>query len=275
MRTHPKLPLKWAGGKQRLIEVLRTHIPRRRRLIEPFVGGGSVFLSLDGYPGGYLLGDANADLAALWQRLKVDPGSLIARCRPFFSADYHCPHAYYAVREQFNRATCDVERTARFIYLNRFGFNGLYRVNRRGQLNTPYGYPQRLPAFPEAALWHAAARLQSADVVHGDFASVMRFAGAGDVVYADPPYLVEEGAASCHCSYTAGGFTFADHARLVESARAAARRGAVVVISNHDSDVARRLYRHFRLECVSVRRSLASDPARRKPARELLAVLEP
>lgn len=262
--------LKWAGGKQRLLKTLLPLFPFGARLIEPFVGAGSVFLGSN-YPA-YILNDANADLVAVWTALKLSPSDFVRDAAAYFCEANYKKSSYLDLREAFNASPDPYFRATLLPYLNRFGFNGLYRVNRAGEFNVPYGKPARLPVFPMDAALQAADRLQHAVVQTGDFQGVIDLAVAGDIVYCDPPYHSSVRGAS-FSAYTSGGFDDSDHLRLADSARAAAARGARVFISNHDTPVTRALYADFTIHELHVNRSIASTTARRGTCGELLAVL--
>jgi len=262
--------LKWSGGKARLLSQLLPLLPRRNRLIEPFVGAGSVFLAA-----GFercVINDANPDLIAVWAALQSRPDEFMRRSAEFFSPENHNREAYLRIRGEFNAATERFERAVRVPYLNRFGFNGLFRVNRSGAFNVPYGAPSSLPGFPEKQMAAAADRLKTCVVLNGGFMGAIEQAGCGDVLYCDPPYSPLSDAGS-FVSYTAGGFGAADHEMLVEACVVAVSRGAVALISNHDTPATRELYRGWRIEQVSVRRSIAADAANRGVIRELVAIL--
>lgn len=268
-----KPPLKWAGGKQRLLNSLLPHIPSKGRLIEPFVGAGSVFLAAGDRD--LVVNDANPDLIAMFRALKRDPELYIDAARPYFVDGMHSQVVYLQTRELFNK-TSDLEaRAVMLLYLNRFGFNGLYRVNKTGGFNTPYGHPRTIPKFPERELRQLAQRLQHAQIMCGDFQHAMALASAGDVVYCDPPYVdASEGRAS-FVGYVSGGFCSAQQVQLVDETWAAVGRGATVVLSNHDTPAARSLYAGMHHHSVEVRRSIAGSVDGRGMVRELIAVASP
>ena len=272
---NPKLtpPLRWAGGKQRLLPALLPHIPSTGRLIEPFVGAGSVFLNAGQRD--IVINDLNRDLVSMYQMLQDAPGDYIDVARTLFADSMHSQHAYLDIRRKFNSSTDLRERAVFFLYLNKFNFNGLYRVNRRGEYNVPYGHSQTLPTFPEEQLLAMAARLKSARILHGDFRVPMDMAAIGDVVYCDPPYANTTSGTSSFVGYTYTGFTTNDQIDLAALARDASGRGATVILSNHDSKWVRDLYAGMELHSVDVRRSIAANAARRKPACELIAVFRP
>jgi DNA adenine methylase len=222
-----------------------------------------------------VINDANADLIGFYRCLQRDVAGLIEVAEPMFSSAHMTPEAYLHNRARFNAGGTEVERAALLLYLNKFGFNGLYRVNRQGKLNVPYGHPKSLPSFPRQALLDMATRLQGVEIMCGDFKLPMALATAGDVVYCDPPYVDTSLTRKSFTAYTASSFGQAQQLELVEQARAAVARGATVVVSNHDSEVARKLYQDAEIHSFEVRRSIAANGEARLPARELIAVFRP
>lgn len=271
--TSPSSPLKWIGGKQRLLPDLIPIFPTATRLVEPFVGAGSVFAALT-YPR-LLLADNNPNLINLYRELQAHPEALIAKTCELFTEQYKAAEVYAELRRRYNREGLEPqERAALLIYLNRFGFNGLYRVNRAGEYNVPYGHHQKLPAFPGEAMLRYSARLQGAELVCADFEHVMERAVPGDVVYCDPPYADLENRAS-FTGYGSSGFAWEDQVRLVEKAIELSSRGVPVLISNHDTQATRRLYRDAEIYSFSVRRSVAASQSARGDVHELVAVFTP
>jgi DNA adenine methylase len=268
--TASKPFLKWSGGKQRLLPELARRLPHGKRLIEPFVGAGSVFLGLQFES--YVINDVNADLIAVWSALQNQPREFIERANALFCAENHTAEAYLRIRASFNEETDRFERAVMFPYLNRFGFNGLFRVNLAGKFNVPYGRPSSLPGFPLKEMEAAHDKLKCTTILNGGFAFATEQAGVGDVVYCDPPYLDSTSGAS-FTGYSSGGFTVRDHEELLEAGLRAVSRGATVVMSNHDTPQTRQLYRLWHQESVSVRRSIAANSSSRGEAKELIATM--
>lgn len=262
--------LKWAGGKQRLLHDLKARLPLGKRLIEPFLGAGSVFLGT-AYPQ-YLLGDANPDLMAVWAALQSRPREYIERASQLFTSQNWSEDSYYLLRDEYNRQADRFERAVHFVYLNRFGFNGVYRVNSKGALNTPYGKPRSMPGFPWDELSRAAEKLSHATLHAGDFRFALEQASEGDVVYCDPPYSSID--QPSFTAYTQAGFGVDQHEWLRHLAEEAVERGAVVAISNHDSPHTRALYSGWSIHELTVARTVSAQTNARQPARELLAVLQ-
>jgi DNA adenine methylase len=263
--------LKWPCGKARVLGELLPRLAAGRRLIEPFVGSGVVFLNTD-YDR-YLVGDANPDLIGLYRLLQESPEEVVAAARDLFRPENNQPCAYYFLRDEMNASEAGLRRTALFIYLNRHAFNGLCRVNAAGRFNVSFG-KYAAPYFPEAELWGMATKLREVKLHLGDYEDLMLQAGPGDVVYCDPPYVPLSPTAS-FTAYSAGGFGHADQERLARAAERAAGFGATVVVSNHDTPTARALYAGAdEVHAFEVSRSISARAETRGKAPELLAVFQ-
>lgn len=263
--------LKWAGGKYSLIEPIKNQLPDGKKLIEPFVGAGSVFLNTD-YDH-YLLNDINADLITLYQFVKRRPKTFIKDARRLFTPRHNQSDAYYHLRAEFNHSNDSYYRSLLFLYMNRHGYNGLCRYNSKGIFNVPFG-DYRKPYFPEAELEHFAEKAKRATFICRSFEHVFRRARKGDVIYCDPPYapLLQ---ASNFTSYATGGFGLDDQSELARHAqRTANKRNIPVLISNHDTQLTRALYEKAQLTSLSVARSISQKGDGRKPVSELLALYE-
>lgn len=261
--------LKWAGGKYSLIGPIKNQLPEGKKLIEPFVGAGSVFLNTD-YDN-YLLNDINADLITLYQYVKRRPKTFINDAKQLFNARNNHADAYYALRAQFNASTDPYYRSLVFLYLNRHGYNGLCRYNSKGIFNVPFGDYSK-PYFPQAELEFFAEKAKRAKFICQSFEHVFRRARKGDVIYCDPPYapLVQ---GSNFTSYATGGFGLDDQSELARHAlRAACKRQIPVLISNHDTPLTRALYETAQISQLSVARSISQKGDGRKPVKELLAL---
>lgn len=262
--------LKWPGGKFRLVERIRTLLGPGRRLVEPFLGSGAVFLNTD-YDR-YLLGDSNGDLIDLFHRVAADGAAFIATGRELFTGAMNHANKYYALREEFNRTRPSRRRAAIFLYLNRHCYNGLCRYNGSGKFNAPFGRYLR-PYFPEKELRGFMEKSRSARLVHAGFEETLGEARRGDVVYCDPPYTPLS-STSHFTDYHTGGFGWSDQERLAHLAQKLAARGIPVVISNHDTVATRVLYSALgaKLTGFKVRRSISCNAKRRNRVGELLAV---
>jgi DNA adenine methylase len=265
--------LKWAGGKTKLVPVIRGLVPAdAKRLIEPFVGSGAVALNLD-LPAA-ILADRNADLMGLYRELKRGGKRFIAECAELFTPDANSAEVYYARRAEFNAATDRRRKAALFVYLNRHGYNGLCRYNSRGGFNVPFGR-YVAPGFPREPMQAFQARLTRCELKAADFRPILAAAGPGDFVYCDPPYVPASVTAN-FTAYSRTAFGPAEQADLAAAGRDAARRGACVVISNHDNPTTRELYadadEHHEL---LVGRRISCRPGGRTAVPELIVVYRP
>ncbi|RUO64016.1 DNA adenine methylase Dam [Pseudidiomarina planktonica] len=261
--------LKWAGGKYGLIEPITRLLPSGNKLIEPFVGAGSVFLNTD--YSRYLLNDINQDLITLYRTVKRKPVGFIKDARTFFNAQNNTEQAYYSMREQFNASTDGYERSLLFLYLNRHGYNGLCRYNSSGGFNVPFGQ-YRKPYFPEAELEHFAEKAKRATFTCLSFEDVFRRARTGDVMYCDPPYAPLTTTAN-FTSYASGGFNLEhQHELALRAERLARKRDIPVLVSNHDTELTRVLYKNAQLTTLQVARSISQNGAKRHKVAELLAL---
>lgn len=290
--------LKWAGGKRQLLPELRAFYPGRfERYVEPFLGSGAVFLDLhnlgllDGR--GVALSDINADVIGCYQAVRDFPRQVIAALRTLESG-YRTRGAahFYEVRDgEFNPARRLVHASAdpagaytpplaaMLIYLNRTGYNGLFRVNARGEFNVPAGRYASPRICDEGNLyaWSEALGRPGLTLRVLAFDRCLDEAGPGDFVYLDPPYAPLSGTAR-FTAYTAGGFGAPEQERLQRGVIALAARGASVLLSNSAAPQIRRLYAHhgparsagLRTTLVAARRAINSRAASRGPVREYL-----
>lgn len=268
-------PLKWAGGKFRLLERILQALPERSgsetsRLVEPFVGSGAVFLNT-GHRS-CLLCDSNRDLINFFQCLADGRQRFIKTCARNFTPATNTADTFYALRDTFNTLPFGERRAALFLYLNRHAYNGLMRYNAKGHFNTPFGR-YAAPYFPQAEMEAMLARCESGDIVFAERDFRGTFAGLlpGDVVYCDPPYVTLSDTAN-FTAYTAGAFGPAEQLELAECARKASAGGVTVVISNHDTPFTREIYAGAALTSFPVQRFISCNGANRAKAQELLAV---
>ncbi|SDH33366.1 DNA adenine methylase [Vibrio xiamenensis] len=264
--------LKWAGGKYGLVEDIQRHLPEARKLVEPFVGAGSIFLNTD-YEH-YLLADINPDLINLYNLLKQQPELYISEAKRWFVAENNRKEAYLDVRSQFNQTNDVLYRSLAFLYMNRFGFNGLCRYNKKGGFNVPFGSYKK-PYFPEQELEFFAEKANKATFVCESYPETFKRARKGSVIYCDPPYAPLSTTAN-FTSYAGNGFSLDDQAALADVAERSAReRGIPVLISNHDTTLTRRLYHGAELNVVKVKRTISRNGAGRNKVDELLALFNP
>jgi DNA adenine methylase len=287
--------LKWAGGKSRLANTIEGHLKagsgsQATRLIEPFVGSGAVFMGTDFEH--YILADLNRDLIDLYKIL-VNPTmceDLIKLSRSFFVSENTNEEGYNARRREFNNDIISppgsIMRAALFVYLNRHGFNGMCRYNKKGEFNIPFGGRtvaelkqnklQKVPGFPDTEMLAFSKKIYHTEAlfVHQGFEETMNQAEPGDVIYCDPPYMPISPTAS-FTAYAKEDFGVIEHKKLAEMAVFCASRGVRVVISNHNTDYTQALYKGSEIKELEVRRSISSKGDKRLPAKELFAIYEP
>ena len=257
--------LKWAGGKFRLTEQIYRRLPTGSRLVEPFVGAGSVFLNSDFDE--YLLNDINADLINLFKIVKKTPLKFIKDAKKYFQDEYNNEDTYYRLRAEFNESDDIYFRSLIFLYMNRYGFNGLCRYNQSGGFNVPFGrYKQ--PYFPEKELLYFSKKAQSAKFTCLSYKKIFKKLKEGDVVYCDPPYAALSDSAF-FTAYATGGFSTADQQSL---AKLACKSSYPILISNHDTPLTKELYQEAECDFISVSRTISSKATNRKAVLEVFAL---
>ncbi len=258
--------LKWAGAKSRVAEAILTAMPAHiGTYFEPMVGSGTVFLALA--PERAHLADANPELIDTWRVVRDDVEALITTL-----------DGYVDDRERFHQIRAldpwemaPVDRAARMIYLNHTCFNGLYRLNKGGGFNVPYGRHRRPWVRDAELLRWVSARLHGVTLSCGDFGDAAIDADAGDVVYFDPPYWYASDKREGYFNrYGPRAFGDADHRRLADLARELSARGCHVLISNSDEPSVRELYEGFTQVTLTVRRPINRKATARDGWTELL-----
>ena len=256
--------LKWAGGKRWLVPYLNNFFPKNYgRYIEPFLGGGAVYFSTRSRAA--TLGDVNGELVTTYQAIRTNHGKVWRYLREH--ARNHSEAYYYAVRDNQPKSVFTI--AARFLYLNRTCWNGLYRVNQDGYFNVPKGTKTTvlLPGDEPALL---AKKLAKVELVWSDFEMLIDSAVEGDLVFADPPYTVKHNF-NGFIKYNESIFTWDDQVRLMRASRRARRRGAHVIISNADHPSVHELYsREFQMYRVNRQSVLAGDANFRALTSELI-----
>ncbi len=260
--------LKWAGGKSQLLLPILARIPAQvpGTYVEPFIGGGAVFFELArlGRIKHARLSDRNPELVNAYVAVRDRVEDVIEALRDHQNDEAY----YYRVRDLDPQKLGVAERAARTIFLNRVGYNGLYRVNSGGRFNVPFGR-YRNPRICDAdGLRRASHVLSIADIRVADFGETCSIVTAGDVVYLDPPYVPVSKTAS-FTSYS-GRFDEAEHKRLAEVFRELVEVGAFVLLSNSDTKLSRELYTGFKITTVEATRAINSKGDKRGVVREVL-----
>ena len=255
--------LNWPGGKRWFVSGHAQLLSEANlRLVEPFVGSGAVFFHLE--PRAAILSDTNEQLIETFRAVRDQPEAVLAALRRHDRE--HSKSHYYTVRRSKPRVA--VTRAARFIYLNRTCFNGLYRVNLRGEFNVPVGSKSNV-LRPDDDFIAWARLLEGAELVAQDFERSLAETGSGDLIYADPPYTVKHNMNN-FVKYNEDIFSWEDQVRLAECLHQATGRGACVIASNADSPSVHELYsgpgwirltvsRHSRLAASSANRRLTTE----------------
>jgi len=260
--------LKWPGSKFRVIDKVVNALPQSHRLIEAFVGGANVFLNTEFDD--YLLADINADLIHVYNTLKTHGYAFIDECEELFHPQNNCERVYYDLRDEFNNSDFTTRKAAIFCYINKCSYNGLIRYNRSHRLNTPFGHYKSI-YFPRAEMEFFLAKAKKAKFICAPFEESLKHLRKFSTVYLDPPFCDQDSKTKCFTAYSGHGFNLNDQDGLSKLAQKLASRGIFVVLSNHDTEFTRRLYKGATFESFSVRRSISCDGANRKKAKELLA----
>lgn len=263
--------LKYAGGKTQLLPEILKRLPAKiGTYYEPFIGGGAVFFALaaEGRFERAVISDTNYELVELYATIRDDIDGLIRELlsNPIFFND---ERAYYVVRAATDLST-PASRAARTIYLNKTGFNGLYRVNKSGLFNVPFGRYKNPKICDEENLRACARELQGVQITWVDFeVMVGGYPSAGDAVYLDPPYLPLSKTSS-FTAYGKLGFGPDDHRRLAAYFDRQTEQEAAALLSNADMPLIRQLFAKHRVESVSARRTINSKGEKRGAVSELL-----
>lgn len=267
--TQARIParpfLKWAGGKGRLIAQYGPHFPQNfGAYYEPFLGGGAIFFHLQ--PEQAVLSDVNPELVNVYTCVRDQIDDVLK-----YLETHACQHSHdYYYRIRAVNPSIPAERAARFIYLNRTCFNGLYRENSKGQFNVPMGRYKK-PKICDAVLLKAVSEVLQAVQIHQQpFETILEVAqSAQDFVYFDPPYHPIS-ATSDFTAYSKGAFTAADQTKLAQVFAELASRGVQVMLSNSDCPFIRDLYQAFNIYSIQAARAINSNPQKRGKITEVL-----
>lgn len=262
----PRRPfVKWAGGKRQLLPELLRHVPERYgSYYEPFVGGGALFFELRAPVA--RLTDVNERLVRTYLGVR----NHVERVIELLEGYRHDAETFYRLREVDIDAESDADVAAWFIYLNKVGFNGLYRVNRKNRFNVPFGRHKNPTICDAPTLRACSAALAGATIEKSDFEAAVADAEPGDLVYFDPPYVPLSGTSN-FTSYTSEGFGPEAQVRLRDLALTLKQRGVHVLLSNSSAAVVRELYQTgFTTTEVSATRLVNSKVTGRRAITELV-----
>ncbi|MGN0394396.1 MAG: Dam family site-specific DNA-(adenine-N6)-methyltransferase, partial [Coprococcus sp.] len=278
-RVQAKPILKWAGGKTQMLKELLPKVPTSYgRYIEPFLGGGAVFFALN--PDTAVIADSNPELINMYKQVAENVDEVISYLQRYENTQ----EMFYSVRALDWMALPKAEAAARMIYLNKTCFNGLYRVNKKGQFNVPFG-KYKAPNFCDVnALYAASEVLQRADIVCGDYLAVLKeYARPGDFIFLDPPYLPIS-AYSDFKRYTKEQFYEEDHVELAKEVIRLQELGCHVILTNSNHPLVHELYKPFNIEIIQTKRYISCSGKNRRgediivtipPKRKMLIKLIP
>jgi len=266
-KPHPFV--KWAGGKRQLINQMEFFFPSNfNKYIEPFVGGGAVFFYL--LPKKALLSDSNLELINCYKVIKYNVGELIES----LSNHKYEEKYYYQIRaldrdkESYNKLS-DIEKASRTIYLNRTGYNGLYRVNSKGFFNVPFGLHKNPTICDRKNLIAVHIALRDVKIIHSSFETCLKLAEKNDFIYFDPPYHPLS-QTSNFTSYNKGNFGKDSQEELLHIFKMLDDRGCKLLLSNSYSDYILNLYKDYEINILKARRIINSNAKRRGLIKEVL-----
>ena len=274
LQAAPRPFLKWAGGKRQLLDQFERFLPEAavvNRYLEPFAGSGAVFFRVRSllFPTRTILADSNEELINVYAVIQSDVEALITLLRRH--RRLHGREHYYAMRGKNPARLGETARAARFIYLNKTCFNGLYRVNSRGLFNVPMGRYVNPPILDEDNLRAVSEALRGVKLLRAPFEKTLDYARPGDFIYFDPPYHPLSDT-SYFTAYTEGTFRAEDQRALARMVAELHRRGCHLMLSNSDVDPILRLYDHpeFHIGRVAARRNINSRADRRGQVSEVV-----
>lgn len=261
--------VKWAGGKRQLIPKIKPYIPKKfNNYLEPFVGGGAMLFYL--LPDRAVIIDNNMELINCYEVIKKNAEELIESLKNYkYNKDY-----YYEIRaldqklDVYNSLS-NVEKAARTIFLNKTGYNGLYRVNSKGRFNVPFGRHKNPKICDKKNLKAVQKAIQNVEILHGSFEICLNYAKEDDFVYFDPPYYPLSDTA-LFTSYTKENFGKESQIQLYEVFKELDARGCKLLLSNSYCNFILDLYNEFKIITIRAKRAINSDSSKRGFINEVL-----
>ncbi|MCI6265741.1 MAG: DNA adenine methylase [Erysipelotrichaceae bacterium] len=264
--------VKWAGGKRQIIDKLKQYIPTNYNCYyEPFVGGGALFFELS--PKKAVINDSNAELMNVYQVL-LDHDKYTKMCKVLnqYEAN-HSEEQYYEIRNKdkeksFSRLS-DYKKAARTLYLNKSCFNGLYRVNSKGEFNVPFNKNKKVNTYDGENLLtiHMYLTMNDITIQCMDFEESVKTAKKGDFVYFDPPY---DSDTKTFNSYTEEGFGKKEQNRLAKVFKELDKKGVYIMLSNHNTTLVNELYKDYHIHIIEAKRSINSKGNKRGNVEEVI-----
>ena len=265
--------VKWAGGKRQILDKLKEHLPEEyNTYYEPFVGGGALLFELE--PKNAVINDFNDELINVYKVLcdEVKFNKMIKLLNKHEAK--HSEEYYYEIRNKDRnkrsfKKLAEHTRAARTIYLNKACFNGLYRVNSKGEFNVPFGKKDKVNTYEGSNLNLLNYYLSSNNfqILNGDFEKAVETAQKGDFIYFDPPY---DSDTSTFTSYTEVGFGKNEQIRLAKVFKDLSNRGCYVMLSNHNTKLINELYSEFNLHVIEAKRNINSNGQKRGTVEEVI-----
>lgn len=238
--------IKWAGGKRRIVDTLLANVPKDFNVYyEHFVGGGALFFALN--PTAAVLSDINSDLITTYKVIQKNPHLLIDKLKEH--GNKHSEDYYYATRKN-QIADDDIELAARFIYLNKTCYNGLYRVNNKGEFNVPFGKYKNPSIINEDIILSCSNNLQNVELFNSNFASLNQQPSQNDFVYLDPPYHPIKD--NSFTKYAKDDFKKEDQLTLFNYCKELDSKGVKFMASNSDTSFINDLYKGFDIQKIIV-----------------------
>lgn len=276
MENTPAPFVKWLGGKRRVVKDLRKFYPKNYSCyFEPFLGGGSVLMDVN--PHDAVVSDSNDELINVYRVVQHNVDGLIPLLvahQQLNTKEYYLSIRVLDREPNFKVNYSEVERAARFIYLNKTGFNGLHRVNKKGENNVPYGSYDKPLIVDEKSLRYFSEWLSKKSITFNthDYKTILGSINTpNNFVYLDPPYIPAS-VTSSFVSYDSNGFNLQDQKDVRDSFAALDDANNFVLLSNSDTELTRELYKDFNLHSISVQRSVGSKGASRVKVGELIIV---
>lgn len=249
--------LKWAGGKTQLIPELAKLIPLQyNKYIEPFIGGGAFFFFLN--PEKSIISDSNAELITTYKAVRDNVEAVIKLLSKYKNEETF----FYKIRSLDTAKLTDIERAARLIYLNKTCFNGLYRVNKKGEFNVPFGKRDN-NFLNKETLRDASEFLQNTKILNSDYLKTLqKYAKPGDFIFLDPPYY-PVGKFSDFKRYTKEFFYHEDQVKLRDEFDRLVKLGCHVLLTNSDHPTILELYKNYEIRIIETKRLISSNPETR------------
>ena len=266
-------PLKWVGGKHKILKSITPYINEPTTFVEPFVGSATVSLNVSA--NNYVLNDLNPDLINFYRHIIKDDDRYITACEPYFKDVTE--KMYYELRDEFNSlSSTDFKRAVLFLFLNKFAFNGVCRYNNKGFFNVPFSKKEKV-SFPMGNIKKFVYYFSNRKITlyNTTFDNMILFQDlkARDTVYFDPPYLKSADFKTGFTKYVKEGFSFEEHMKIKNLSVKLRENGVNCLISNHDTEETRELYKEAdSIISIPISRNIAAKKESRKQIKELLVI---